>query len=71
MYSNAEDMYMYEFPIFGNTTYETCQSACPRRNDSSDSNYTSRPTDYWSTNVFDLQKEAQKNFSYIDDYGFI
>ena len=71
MYPSAEDMYMYEFPIYGNATYEAGQSAYQRRNDSLGSDYVSRPTDYWSTNVFDLQKEAQKNFSYIDDYGFI
>ena len=71
MYSNAEDMYMYEFPISGNATYEACQSADLKKDDSFGSDYVSRPTDCWSANVFDLQNEVQKNFSYIDDFGFI
>ena len=71
MYPNAEDMYMYEFPIYGNRMYEADQAAYAKRNDSYGSDYMSRPTDYSSTNIFDLQNEAQKNFSYIDNYGFI
>ena len=61
---------MYGFPIIGNRSSEAQQTHNYRNNDYSSSNYVSRPIDS-NTSIFDLEKSAQKNFSYIDDYGFI